>query len=47
VFKLAGEHPLTKAGLRGVHLVETAELGLTLGDIVLTSHASLRGLGLL
>jgi hypothetical protein len=34
MFKLAQEHPLTKAGLRCVHIVETAELGLRLGDIV-------------
>ncbi len=34
VFKLAGDHPLTKAGLRCVHLVETAERGLRLGDVV-------------
>jgi hypothetical protein len=34
VFKLASEHPLTKAGLRCVHIVETAESGLTPGDIV-------------
>jgi hypothetical protein len=34
VFKLADDHPLTKAGLRCVHLVETAERGLRLGDVV-------------
>jgi hypothetical protein len=34
VFKLADEHPLTKAGLRCVHVVEKAELGLRPGDIV-------------
>ena len=34
VFKLANEHPLTKAGLRYVHIVEKAELGLRPGDIV-------------
>jgi hypothetical protein len=34
VFKLADEHSLTKAGLRCVHLVETAERGLRLGDVV-------------
>ena len=34
VFNLADEHPLTKAGLRCVHLVETAEQGLRLGDVV-------------
>jgi hypothetical protein len=33
VFKLADDHPLTKAGLRRVHLVETAERGLRLGDV--------------
>ena len=32
VFKLANEHPLT--GLRYVHIVEKAELGLRAGDIV-------------
>ena len=32
--KLAKEHSLTKAGLRRVHIVETAELGLRPGDIV-------------
>jgi hypothetical protein len=34
VFKLADDHPLTKAGLRCVHLVETAEPGLRAGDVV-------------
>ena len=34
VFKLADEHPLTKAGLRCLHLVETAERGLRIGDVV-------------
>jgi hypothetical protein len=34
VFKLANDHPLTKAGLRCVHLVETAQRGLRLGDVV-------------
>jgi hypothetical protein len=34
VFKLADDHPLTKAGLRCVHLVETAERGLRVGDLV-------------
>jgi hypothetical protein len=34
VFKLAGDHPLTQAGLRRVHLVETAERGLKVGDVV-------------
>jgi hypothetical protein len=34
VFKLADDHPLTKAGLRCVDLVETAERGLRLGDVV-------------
>jgi hypothetical protein len=34
VFKLADEHPLTKAGLRCVHLVETAARGLRVGDLV-------------
>jgi hypothetical protein len=34
MFKLAKEHPLTKAGLRRVHIVETAELGLRPDDIV-------------
>ena len=34
VFKVANEHPLTKAGLRYVHIVEKAEPGLRPGDIV-------------
>ena len=34
VFKLADEHPLTKAGLRRFYLVETAERGLRHGDVV-------------
>jgi hypothetical protein len=34
VFKLADEHPLTKAGLRCVYTVEEAELGLRSGDVV-------------
>ena len=34
VFKLADEHPLTKAGLRCVNIVEKAELGLRSGDVV-------------
>jgi hypothetical protein len=34
VFKLSDDHPLTKAGLRCVHLVETAERGLKVGDVV-------------
>ena len=34
VFKLADDHPLTKAGLGCVHLVETAERGLRVGDLV-------------
>ncbi|MBV9200802.1 MAG: hypothetical protein JOY83_13950 [Alphaproteobacteria bacterium] len=34
VFKLANEHPLTKAGLRCVRVVEKAELGLTPSDVV-------------
>jgi len=34
VFKLADDHPLTKTGLRCVHLVETAERGLRVGDVV-------------
>jgi hypothetical protein len=33
MFNLAKEHSLTKAGLRRVHIVETAELGLRPGDI--------------
>jgi hypothetical protein len=34
VFKLANEHPLAKAGLHCIHVVERAELGLRPGDIV-------------
>jgi hypothetical protein len=34
VFKLADEHPLTKAGLRCVHIVGEAELGLRSGDVM-------------
>ena len=34
VFKLADEHPLTRAGLRCVQIVEKADLGLRLGDVV-------------
>jgi hypothetical protein len=34
VFKLADNHPLTQAGLRRIHLVETAERGLRVGDVV-------------
>ena len=34
MFKLGKEHSLTKAGLRRVQIVETAELGLRPGDIV-------------
>ena len=34
VFKLADDHQLTTAGLRCVHLVETAERGLRVGDVV-------------
>jgi hypothetical protein len=34
VFKLADEHPLTKAGLRCVYIVEEAGPGLRPGDIV-------------
>ena len=34
VFKFVDEHPLTKAGLRCVHVVEKAEPGLRPGDIV-------------
>jgi hypothetical protein len=33
-FKLADEHPLTKAGLRRFYLVERAERDLRLGDVV-------------
>ena len=31
--RLADDHALTKAGLRCVHLVETAEQGLRMGDV--------------
>jgi hypothetical protein len=34
VFKLADDHPLTKSGLLRVYLVEMAERGLRLGDVV-------------
>jgi hypothetical protein len=34
VFKLADDHALTKAGLRCVHLVDTAERDLRVGDVV-------------
>ena len=34
VFKLADDHPLTKVGVRCVRLVETAERGLRVGDLV-------------
>jgi hypothetical protein len=34
VFKLADKHPLTKAGLRCIQIVEKAELGLRPGDVV-------------
>jgi hypothetical protein len=34
MFKLADEHPLTRAGLRCVNIVEEAELGLRRGDVV-------------
>jgi hypothetical protein len=34
VFKLADEHPLTKAGLRCVYVAEKTELGLRPGDIM-------------
>jgi hypothetical protein len=34
VLKLADEHPLTKTGLRCVRIVENAELGLRLGDVL-------------
>jgi hypothetical protein len=37
VFKLADEHPLTKAGFRRFYLVETAERGLRLGDVMSSS----------
>jgi hypothetical protein len=34
VFKLANDHPLTKAGLRWIHAVEDAGRGVRPGDIV-------------
>src|SRR5438477_8056133 len=34
VFKLADDHPLTQAGLRCLYLVEAAESGLRIGDVV-------------
>ena len=34
VFKLGDDHPLTKSGLLRVYLVEMAERGLRLGDVV-------------
>ena len=34
VFELADKHPLTKAGLRCVKIVERAELGLRPGEVV-------------
>src|SRR5271168_4516764 len=34
VFTLDKEHPLTKAGLRFVHVVEKVEFGLKPGDVV-------------
>jgi hypothetical protein len=34
VFKLGDDHPRTKAGLRSVHLIETGERGLRVGDVV-------------
>jgi hypothetical protein len=34
LFTLDEEHPLTKAGLRFVHVVEQVELGLKPGDVV-------------
>lgn len=34
VFKLADKHPLTRAGLRCVQIVEKADLGLRSGDVV-------------
>ena len=34
VFKLADKHPLTKAGLRCIQIVEKAELGLRPGDVL-------------
>ena len=33
-FKLADKHPLTRAGLRCVQIVEKADLGLRSGDVV-------------
>ena len=38
MFKLANEHPLTRAGLSCVRVVERAEPGLTPGDIVFEFH---------
>ena len=39
MFILAKEHLLTKAGLRRVHIVEAAKLGLRPGDIdIMTIH---------
>ena len=34
VFTLDKEHPLTRAGLRFIHVVEKVELGLKPGDVV-------------
>jgi hypothetical protein len=34
VFQLADDHPLTKAGLLYFHLVEAAERGVSVGDVV-------------
>ena len=34
VFTLGKEHPLTRAGLRFIHVVEKVELGLKPGDVV-------------
>jgi hypothetical protein len=34
VFTLDKDHPLTRAGLRFVHVVQKAELGLQPGDVV-------------
>jgi len=34
VFKLADDHPLTQACLRCLYLVEAAESGLIIGDVV-------------
>ena len=34
VFKLADDHPLTKAGLRCIQLMEMVERGLRVGDVV-------------